>query len=277
VDSLGLPRYDSTVRLSDNVPTFEWYRAQPLGKREIRLSSEKDLAQRLEESLLDLKLIHHTNGQMKDCELELKQITEIYQIILQLLCSKWQLMINRVQESISETSVPLTEEIDDIAGVLQRKHDFEKLKRSLSALTASIKAIPGVAHDSGAALRLQSFELKFESWATQLEKVSQSMLGLLAVAESVRATQQAARSKNLQILAFVFLPISTVSSIYGMNTIEILEDRPHNWYFVVGAVVAIAGSAMAAIIYDTWPYLWDGGRTRTKIWHQEKGRTHQSV
>lgn len=161
-------------------------------------------------------------------------------------------MIRRAQESISGSRAPLTGDVDDISEVLQRKHDFEKLKRQLSALNASVFRIPTAPGTSCLHLaELKSFESSLEGWATQLEKVSQSLLGLLAVSESKKATEQAARSKNLQLLAFVFIPISTVSSIYGMNTAEILNSPPRNWTFTLGAIIAIAASALAVALYDS--------------------------
>ncbi|ETI25180.1 hypothetical protein G647_04553 [Cladophialophora carrionii CBS 160.54] len=184
-------------------------------------------------------------------ELEINATPEIRQVITSLLCSRWRLLIRRAQESISESHAPLAGDLDDITEVLQRKHDFEKLKRTLSALIASVRRIPGVQPSSPDIVELMSFESSLEGWATQLEKVSQSLLGLLAVSESKRATQQAVRSKNLQLLAFIFIPISSVSSIYGMNTVEILEKPPQNWNFIVGASIAITLSALAAAIYDS--------------------------
>ena len=175
----------------------------------------------------------------------------IGQVITKFLASKWDLTICQAQESISETKAPLTGELDKIEEVLQRKHDFEKLERILSSAIASIKRLPGFETASHEVSSLMSNERSLGQWATQLEKVSQSMLGLLAIAESRKATQQAVRAKNLQLLAYIFLPISTVSSIYGMNTAEILDRRPRNWYFIVGAVAAIASSFLLATFHHS--------------------------
>jgi hypothetical protein len=249
LDSLRLPKNGSATRIVSSLPSFkdwkahqDWLLQQP---------PQKSFREQLQKGLLAAKVANQAEVGPDNHELEINATPEIRQAITSLLCSKWRLMIRRAQESISESSAPLAGDLDDITEVLQRKHDFEKLKRSLSALIASVKRIPGVQQSSPDIVELMSFESSLESWATQLEKVSQSLLGLLAVAESKRATEQALRSKNLQLLAFIFIPISTVSSIYGMNTVEILGRPPPNWNFVVGAVVAIAVSALAAAMYDS--------------------------
>jgi hypothetical protein len=75
------------------------------------------------------------------------------------------------------------------------------------------------------------------------------MLGLLAIAESRKASVQATRVENLTILAFVFIPISTVSSIFGMNTYELVQNGPPMWKFAVAAVTVTVGAATAAWLF----------------------------
>lgn len=185
----------------------------------------------------------------------------IQDAITSLLCKKWELMIQEAQTSISESKAPLTGALDKIEEVLHRKHDLEKLTRTLSATIASVQTL--IHHNdpstkTSGISRLHAIHRSLSSWARQLEKVSQSMLGMLAISESMEATAQTIRSKNLQLLAYIFLPISTVSSIYGMNTAEILDQthQPRNWYFIVGAAVAITGSAALATLYHALPTPW---------------------
>jgi hypothetical protein len=247
---LRSPKGGSAARLTTSLPSFQNFKAQ-LGNPQQPLPDESFRA-RLETAILATAISNQATIGPDDPESEIKATPEIHQATTKILCAQWRLMIRRAQESISESSAPLTGDVNDISEVLQRKHDFEKLKRQLSALNASISRIPAAAGTLSPHLaELKAFESSLESWAIQLEKVSQSLLGLLAVSESKRATEQAVRSKNLQLLAFVFIPISTVSSIYGMNTIEILSSPPKNWSFAVGAILAIAASALAVALYDT--------------------------
>ncbi|EXJ59991.1 hypothetical protein A1O7_04139 [Cladophialophora yegresii CBS 114405] len=249
LDSLRSPKDRSTFQVVSSLPSFESWKVH--GDWPAEALPQKTFRNQLEKALLGSRVANQANIGPDNPELEINATPEIRQAITSLLCAKWRLMIRRAQESISESHAPLAGDLDDITEVLQRKHDFEKLKRTLSALIASVKRIPGVQQSSPDLVELMSFESSLESWAMQLEKVSQSLLGLLAVSESKRATQQAVRSKNLQLLAFIFIPISTVSSIYGMNTVEILGRPPQNWNFIVGAFIAIALSGLAATIYDS--------------------------
>lgn len=176
---------------------------------------------------------------------------QMCQTVTDLIRFKWQVLLDRVQERISESNAPLSGDLGEIEEVIQRKHDFEKLHRTMSVLINSVQKIPGLARPSDAVKDLEKFQATIASWSTQLEKVSQSMLGMLAVSESVKATQQAKRTKNLQLLAFVFIPISTAASIYGINTVEINGAKPRTWTFVVLAISLTVVSALIALVSHT--------------------------
>ena len=81
--------------------------------------------------------------------------------------------------------------------------------------------------------------------ATRLEKVSESLQGLLAIQQAQKANAQAIRTQNLTVLAFIFLPVSTVSSIYGMIPLEIQKNFPPTWAFAITA----AGATVIAISF----------------------------
>ncbi|KAL8942563.1 MAG: hypothetical protein Q9216_001607 [Gyalolechia sp. 2 TL-2023] len=67
------------------------------------------------------------------------------------------------------------------------------------------------------------------------------------IEESRKAMQQAEVVKRLTALAFIFIPIGTVSSAFGMNIQELSHDLPSIWVF---ATVAI-GVAMTTVIFST--------------------------
>ena len=141
--------------------------------------------------------------------------------IVDYVSSKWQSLLYYAQVKISESRAPLTGDIDLIAEVIQRKHDFEKIQRTMMANLGSARLLPGLQPDSKRLGDLLSYQTIIAGWASQLERVASSLQGLLAIIESLKASQQATRTQNLMILAFVFIPVSTVSSIYGIHTVEI--------------------------------------------------------
>jgi hypothetical protein len=155
-------------------------------------------------------------------------------------------MLQRVQENISEATAPLTGDLKLIEEVLQRKHVFEKLQRTISVVISSVTSIPLDVNEVPPKLhQLRQFENFVEGWAGQLGKVSESMLGMLMITESRRAAGQAIQSRNIQLLAFLFISISTVASIFGMNTLEVNGSNPRMWQF---AVAATGSTILAALI-----------------------------
>lgn len=67
----------------------------------------------------------------------------------------------------------------------------------------------------------------------------------LQIQESRQAIAQADTVANLTILAFIFIPISTVAGIFGMNVIEI-GDGTRLWMFGVTAGAVVAGTLLLA-------------------------------
>lgn len=182
--------------------------------------------------------------------------TRVAKAVIKLLRTKWGSFLQNVQEKISESKAPLSGDLGEIEEVLQRKHDFEKLQRVLSTVIVSAEKAMASVGDTDYFEELRAYDRSISSWSAQLERVSGSMLGMLAVSESVKASGQAIRSKNLQILAFAFLPISTISSIYGMNTWEINRGSPRTWQFGAAAGATLVVAVLVAAIYHSLPRPW---------------------
>ena len=175
--------------------------------------------------------------------------------VVECVSSKWQTLVYYAQSKISESKAPLSGDVRLVAEVIQRKHDFEKMQRVMQADTESAGMLLGVGPADNKLVELHSYETVIGSWATQLEKVAASLLGLLAIQESLKASKQAVRTQNLTILAFIFIPVSTVSSIYGMNTVEIAQHNPHMWQFGLTAAVTTILAILAASFYQYWAAL----------------------
>ncbi|MCJ1433451.1 hypothetical protein MMC27_002813 [Xylographa pallens] len=175
--------------------------------------------------------------------------------IVECVSSKWQTLLYYAQSKISESKAPLSGDVHLVAEVIQRKHDFEKMERVMQANTESARMLLGVESADKRLVELHSYGNIIGSWALQLEKVAASLLGLLAIQESLKASKQAVRTQNLTILAFVFIPVSTVSSIYGMNTVEIAQNNPRTWQFGLTAAVTTTAAILAAVFYQYWATL----------------------
>ncbi|KAL9116509.1 MAG: hypothetical protein Q9187_006966 [Circinaria calcarea] len=73
--------------------------------------------------------------------------------------------------------------------------------------------------------------------------------------ESRKSIEQNDQVRKLTILAFFFVPISTVSSVFGMNVkeLQLSEYQPHIWVFAVVVCCVIGASLLLA----TFGYLRD--------------------
>lgn len=88
----------------------------------------------------------------------------------------------------------------------------------------SRQSLQWILDDIGHLLRSNESGLQIDLMNTQIE-------------ESRKAIQQAEVVKRLTALAFVFIPISTVCSAFGMNIEQLSHDMPSVWVF---ATVALA-------------------------------------
>lgn len=136
------------------------------------------------------------------------------------ICARWEEMLLEVEEGISATDTPLSADKLLIETVIQRKHLFGYLRRQVSMIYQWAARTSGTHNDYPLLERLKACKDKLKEWTEELDQVSNSLLGMLSISESIRAGFQAARTENITILAFIFIPISTVASIYGMNVVD---------------------------------------------------------
>lgn len=75
---------------------------------------------------------------------------------------------------------------------------------------------------------------------------TQSEIGLWTIQASQRSIEEAVSVKRLTQLAFIFIPLSFVTSLYGMNVKEISGDGVRLWVFFVTALCVMF------MIYFMW-------------------------
>ena len=64
--------------------------------------------------------------------------------------------------------------------------------------------------------------------------------------------QQAQRATLLTILAAIYLPLTLVTGIFGMNILEINEHAPRFWVCILGLVVIGGITAAGFFGYRYW-------------------------
>lgn len=80
----------------------------------------------------------------------------------------------------------------------------------------------------------------------------QLLISSISVLDSATSIQQAQSSKKLTQLAFIFIPLNLVTSIFGMNIMEINGSPLRAWVCVVVLVAAIACTFILLMAYDRW-------------------------
>lgn len=80
--------------------------------------------------------------------------------------------------------------------------------------------------------------------------------------EAHRSAVQARRGQLLTYLAFIYAPLSFVTSIYGMNVREINDSPLSVWVCFVALAVVISGTLMIWLAFRAWERLRLGGRVK---------------
>lgn len=80
----------------------------------------------------------------------------------------------------------------------------------------------------------------------------QLLMSSISVLDSATSIQQARSSQKLTQLAFIFIPLNLVTSIFGMNIMEINGSPVRAWVCVVVLFVAIACTVSLLMVYDRW-------------------------
>jgi hypothetical protein len=112
---------------------------------------------------------------------------------------------------------------------------FSEIRRTLAGVAQSITA-PEL---SKARYSLEKVTKKLDDWVRDLESTISLCSNYLSLDESQRAITQSTRTAQLTVLAFVFIPISTVASGFGMNVNVLNDNPPIYWFAGTGVVVAL--------------------------------------
>lgn len=86
---------------------------------------------------------------------------------------------------------------------------------------------------------------RIESLRARCDTTTTTLLSTMSILESQKSIEQSRQVNKLTKLAFVYVPLSFVSSVFGMNVKEI-QTNPPMWMFVVTAVAFILLSYFVA-------------------------------
>jgi magnesium transporter len=94
---------------------------------------------------------------------------------------------------------------------------------------------------------------EYERLAASIKSSRASLLELRETNNSLLTTKQNEIMKNFTIMAFLMLPLSLVSSVFGMNVAFMpIAEHPHGFAIIVGLMVAIAVFFAAFFKHRHW-------------------------
>ena len=116
------------------------------------------------------------------------------------------------------------------------------LRQNISNLTSYLWSHPASRTPAmTASLKdLEILQSKFESLQGRGQALMNRLSGTLALKESRRSIEQSTSTKRLSQLAYIFLPLSLSTSIFGMNVIELQNIQLRIFFGTAGVALAIS-------------------------------------
>ena len=147
----------------------------------------------------------------------------------------------------------------NLQGIWAVLHDIEvDLVPTLAALRAFLPPRIGPTPDSAAALlgdyehvldSLRSTQGDLRDYLNRHVSMKSLEESRIAVLESRRSIELADSVKRLTVLALVFVPLSLVTGVFGMNVREFGQGETGVWIFVVvSVVVLVLGVAVVGVV-----------------------------
>lgn len=101
-------------------------------------------------------------------------------------------------------------------------------------------------------LAFQQLEERVGKMSRELKEEIQLIIGAVTIQEADMARQQADRSTLLTLLAAIYLPLTLVSGIFGMNIREISDGKPEFWWCVVVLALVAILTLVAYLGFKRW-------------------------
>ena len=101
----------------------------------------------------------------------------------------------------------------------------------------------------------------------------------MGIEHTKRSMEQSARVKRLTQLAFVFIPLSFSTSLFGMNMELLGTGTAKAWMLVVAVIVAYVATCVVWIIVD-WRNMKEWWRVRSErraLLHGFRAEAHESI
>ncbi|KAK4451270.1 hypothetical protein QBC34DRAFT_458916 [Podospora aff. communis PSN243] len=104
---------------------------------------------------------------------------------------------------------------------------------------------------------------RLEKLADKSHQLSQTRLVYMQIAESRKAIEQADSVRRLTTLAFVFIPLTYVASVFGAELSD-MDDSTNGQNFAIASIVTTLGTILAALYLEQ--YIWPALKSKLNLW-----------
>ncbi len=132
-------------------------------------------------------------------------------------------------------------------------HDFKQSLAPHEEMLKSFEPVGMRAFGNEFAYHVRGLEGAYERIERTLDNLRDSLTELRETNNSLLTTKQNEIMKTFTILAFFFLPISFVASVFGMNAQHIpLIGAPDDFWIILGGMGTIAATCFLYFKYKNW-------------------------
>lgn len=174
-------------------------------------------------------------------------------LVGQLLCTallSWNQMVNFLEEDVREYQFARSDEVE--SALEQLRYNISLIDRMKSHLKDNLATIDQAGlepmEDDLAEVAQQNRDTlrKDHEWiigrcqalSARCEVISNSLLSMASFEASQRSILESNQINRLSKLAFIFIPMSFVASVFGMNVSEMARNPPIWVFFLVAIPVA---------------------------------------
>ncbi len=132
-------------------------------------------------------------------------------------------------------------------------HDFRQALLPHKAMLNSLEPVTTRFFDQAFSYYVRDLIGAYEHVEESLGHLRDSLTELRDTNDSLLNTKQNEIMKTLTVLAFVFLPLSFIAGLFGMNTQHIpIVGSPYDFWIVVGIMLAVASSCFVFFKTKDW-------------------------
>lgn len=142
--------------------------------------------------------------------------------------------------------------VAEISHIGRAIHDFRRALLPHREMLISLEPVAGRFFGTEFGYHVQSVLGTYMRVERDIDAVRESLVELRETNNSLLSTKQNEIVKNLTVVAFVFLPLSFIASLFQMNTENPIVGIPHDFWIVLGGMGAVAVSCFLYFKYKKW-------------------------